>query len=78
MRGALWLLVGGVATYVVYAQGWAPAAISGFLPEQWVAPILAAAGGTVLGVLSVIWEPRALRVSRPREGYRPNGPNAVR
>jgi beta-N-acetylhexosaminidase len=75
LRMALWLLVGGVAGYVAFAQGLAPVSLLDFLPEGWLAPIVSVTGGILVGILSVILEQRSLR--QPRGDYRPSGPNAV-
>ena len=76
MRLALWLFVGGVASYVVYAQGLVPATVLSYLPEEsgW-RPSWPSAGGIVVGLISVLLERRSLR--RLRGGYNPSGPNAV-
>ena len=58
VRLALWLLVGGVVGYIIFAQGVLPATMVSFLPDGWVAPAAAMAASIVVGAISVILEPR--------------------
>jgi len=64
VRLALWLLVGGIAGYIVFAQGMLPAAITSFLPSGWVAPAAAIAVSILVGAVSVLFEPQGGRPAR--------------
>jgi len=56
VRLFLWLMIGGLIGYVLYAQGLLPAALAGSLPATWKALLLTVAGGIVVGAISLAFE----------------------
>ncbi len=53
VRLALWLMIGGLAGYILHVQNVLPAPQSGSLPALWVSPIITLLAAAIAGALSL-------------------------